>query len=403
MNSVWRRAGLTALLLASAVQAGGIDVAKLTRLRVIVDAVYRMDYERAESLSTRLIGESPNDPAGYVFLARTYWARELNRQQALSMDRFAAPDFFQESKDYKYTIRGEPGAVLVFDEVTEQAIAKAKDLIRTDPDTGRFLLGLAYSNQATFDASLKGSWWSAFRAGQRAVSLHRQVRAANPGLADPLMAMGVYDYVAASVPWTVRWLGLLIGVGLGDKGRGKQQLETAASRAVLVAEDASVLLALIYTREENYQAAYDKITALGERFPENYLLQLDRAGLARRMRQHELAVKILATILRKIESAEHGFNRLERAVVWNRLGITHRAAGDLPTAEKWLRRVLEDPAAGPQPKIIAHLELGKTLDLEGRRQEALTQYQSVAASENVHGSRHEAARFLKSPYRERAR
>jgi len=401
MNRVWGKVGLLAALAAPAAQAA-IEAARLERLRPVVDAIYRMDYPRAESFCKRLIQELPEDPAGYVFLARTYWAQELNRHHALSMDRFAAPDFFQESKDYKYKIAVDPAAEKAFAEATKQAIAKATALLKTDPDLGRFMLGLAYQNQTTFDASLRGSWWSAFRAGQRAVNLHRQVRASNPGLDDPLLAMGGYDYVAASVPWTVRWLGLLIGVGLGDKRRGKQQLETAASKAVLVAEDADVLLALIYTREENYQSAYQKMTALGRRYPENYLLQLDRAGLARRMRQPELAVQILSDILRKIDTGEHGYNRLERAVVQNRLGITFRSAGDLRTAEQWFRKVLESPAASPQPKIVAHLELGKTLDLANRRQEALAHYRTVAESENVHGSRHEAARLLKTAYRERA-
>jgi len=402
VTSVWRKAGLTAALLAPAALEAAIDVAGLTRLRVIVDAIYRMEYERAEALCTKLIGEAPEDPAGYVFLARTYWARELNRHRALSMDRFAAPDFFQESKDYKYTIRGEPGAVLVFDEATERAVAKARALLTTDPDTARFFLGLAYQNQTTFDASLKGSWWSAFRAGQRAVSLHRQVLASNPGLADALMAIGAYDYVAASVPWKVRWLGILIGVGLGSKDRGKEQLETVASKGLLLAEDAGIILSLIYTRERNYQRAYDKITALGQKYKENYLLQLDRAGLARRMAQPQLANQILTEILQKIERRQDGYGRLERAVVYNRFGITFRSAGDLPAAEKWFREVLEDPSAPQQEKIVAHLEMGKTLDLANRRAEATEHYRQVAAAENVQGSRHEASALLKTAYREKA-
>jgi len=402
MKGLCGRVRLLGALLAPAALWGAIDPAQLTRLRAVVDAIYRMNYDQAEALSKRLIQDAPDDPAGYVYLARTHWARELNRHHALSMDRFAAPDFFQESKDYKYTIRADPGAEKAFNDATEQAIARSRALLNADPDRGRFFLGLAYQNQTTFDASLRGSWWSAFRAGQRAVSLHRQVRASNQGFADPLLALGTYDYVAASVPWTVRWLGLLVGMGLGNKQRGKQQLETAAAKAVLVAEDADVLLSLIYTREEDYKSAYKKITALGARYPENYLLQLDRAGLARRMGQPELAVQILSGILRKIETGEHGYRRLERAVVYNRLGITSRSARDLHGAEQWFRKVLADQAATQPSKIVAHLELGKTLDLGNRRQEALAEYRTVAASENVHGSRHEASRLLKTAYREKA-
>ena len=119
------------------------------------------------------------------------------------------------------------------------------------------------------------------------------------------------------------------------------------------------------------------------------------------MGQPELAVEILSEILGKIETGKDGYGRLERAVVYNRLGLTYRSAGDLPMAEKWFRKVLEDQSATQQPKTRAHLELGKTLDLANRRQEALAHYRTVAESENVHGSRYEAARLLKTVYREK--
>ena len=262
------------------------------------------------------------------------------------------------------------------------------------------MLGLAYQNQVTFDASLKGSWWSAFRAGTKTRRYHREVFEANPDFADPLLALGVYDYVAGSVPWSVRWLAFLLGHH-GDRERGKEELETAARKALLVKEDAQVVLILIYARErENaYEKAFAKLTALGEQYPENYLFQLDRASVALKIKQPAQAIDILNGVLDRIRRAQYGYERIEPAVIYNQLGLASRESNDLAVAGKWFRTTLDEKSSSPRSATLARLELGKTLDLLGRREEALEQYRIVRDGADIAGSRKEASQYLESPYR----
>ena len=392
---------LSAALVVWAGSAAALDRQKLERLRPIMDAIYRLDYDRSEALSKKLIAEAPDDPAGYVFLARTYWSMELNRHLALRVDRFAASDFFRDSKEggFKYRIDVDPAMERRFQEASRRAIEKAKAQIRTDPDTAGFLLGLAYQNLVTFDASLKGGWWSAFRAGQRSVKHQGEVWSRNRDFADPLLAIGAYDYVAGSVPWSVRWLTVFLGMELGNKVRGKQRLETAAEKAVLMGGDAAIMLVLIHTREKNYETAYGILTALGRKYPENYLVQLDRAELARRMRRFDLTTSILSEMLLRIQAGEAGYSDMLRSGVYHQLGLSFRAAGRLRAAETWFRVLLQDRNSPQRYRTIAHLELGKTLDLEGRRQDALAHYRQVLETEDVGGSRREAERLILSGFK----
>jgi tetratricopeptide (TPR) repeat protein len=389
-----------AFALALAAQGAVLSDARVAQIRSILDAIYRLDHDRAEALCRKIIEADPDDPTGYVFLARTYWSRELTRHHALSMERFAAPDFFQDAKDYKYKIPVDPAAQRMFDDLIARGKQRARALKERDADAGRLLLGLAFQNVSTFDASLKGGWWNAFRQGERAVDEHRRILERRPDAVEAMLSVGTYEYVAGSLPWFLKMWGVLIGVRGGSKPTGKAMITRAASPGALFAEDASVMLSLIHTRERNYARAYEILAALGEKYPENFLFQLDRASLARRMRNHGAAVSILSECLEKIESGFASYRNLDRGIVYNRIGLAYRAAGQPRAAERWFRLALQEQRPAPLAKAIAHLELGRTLDVLGRRGEAVEQYRAVLGLESVAGSRQDAERHLRAPYRE---
>ncbi|MBI3667615.1 MAG: hypothetical protein HY236_15535 [Acidobacteria bacterium] len=220
---------------------------RLQRIRQGLQEIYNLEHTRAAELFQGMIRESPDDPAGYVYLAYTYWLQELSGKQELSIDRFAASDFFSEIPQYQLQV--DPVVEARFRRVSEQAIEKARLRLARDPGdkTARFLLGLAYQNLASFEASLKRNWWPAFRLGTRTFRYHRELLREDPNFHDARLTTGVYNYVAGSLSWNVKWLAFLMGYR-GSKTRGKQELQTAAEKALLVADDARVILILIHTR-----------------------------------------------------------------------------------------------------------------------------------------------------------
>jgi tetratricopeptide (TPR) repeat protein len=355
---------------------------QLARIKEGLAHIYSLDHARAEAVFSDMIAGAPDDPAGYAYLAMTVWLRELADKQHLSIDRFAATDFFIE--DPRRLDSVDPAVEARFRLLSGQAIERARR--RPADNTTLFLLGLAYQNLATFEASLKRNWWAAFRNGARTYDYDRELLRRDPGLDDARLATGVYNYVAGSLGWSVRWLALLMGYR-GSRERGKQDLEAAAARGELAADDARVILVLIYTRERDYPRAFAHLEALHKRRPRNYLVHLDMAGVALRMNQSARAIGIYQDVLR-----DH--SGLERAAVYNRLGVACRAAGDLAASAEWLRRAL---AAQPSPRTaaLAHLELGKTLDAMGRREEARAEYQAAAGAPDFAGSREEAVRLLR--------
>jgi Tfp pilus assembly protein PilF len=370
---------------------------QLKRIRRGVTDLYNMEYARAEGAFEQMVRESPEDPAGYAYLAMTYWIQELAGKQELSIDRFASSDFFVESP--KYRVQVDPALEQKFRDASHKTIETADPRIERDPnDRGaRFLRGLAYQNLASFDATLKRNWLSAVRWGARTFDDYRELLRQDPEFHDAKLAIGVRDYVAGSLPWKVKWFAFLIGYH-GDRERGRRNIEAAAQKARLVADDAKLILILIHTREGNYAKATQYLTELHRKYPQNYLLDLDRGGMALLMKQPDQAVAIYQGILKKSQAGAPKYKEIEPAFLYNRLGVAFRQKSDLPRAAELFRRALNGSGAAPRSRIISRLELAKTLDLQGLRQDAVEFYRAVASADDVAGSKEEAMRFLRRPF-----
>ncbi len=391
------KAIVSILALSALMPAGDLfPPARMGRIRQGLGEIYALNHQKAAGIFEQMITESPDDPAGYAYLATTLWRKQLSDMQELSIDRFAASGFFAENA--RPLVAVDPAFEARFRRLSMEAIARAKQRIGIAPDdkASLFILGLTYQNLAAFEASLKRNWWSAVRYGSRAYRYHRGLLRRDPTLHDARLATGVYTYVAGSLDWRVRWLALLMGYW-GSQERGKRQIELAAREGELAADDARVVLVLILTRERDYARAHDYLAALLAKYPQNYLFDLDMAGLALLMNRSGEATATYRQILGKHEAGTPNYRELEPASLYNRLGVSLRRESDLPGSLLWFRRALGEPGASDRTRTIAHLELGKTFELMGERHQAAAEYRIVAAAPDYAGTRAEANRLL-APY-----
>ncbi len=393
---------LPLLAVAGRAQTPIFSAQDLPRLERGIHAVYSLEHDQAIAEYKALIRERSDDPLGYAFLAKTYWLKELVAKQELSIDRFAASDFFAENPRYVPAV--DPEAERLFREASDQAVEKARAQLGRNPGDPRalFLLGMAYQNVASFEASLERAWWASFRAGSKSNRYHRELLETHPKLYDAYLTTGVFDYVTGSLGWGTRWLAFLLG-HVGSKEKGREELRETAARSALFGDDARVILALIYTRERRYQAAFDEMSTLLKRYPKNYLVHLDMGGIALLMRRPEAALTIYNDVLRKVRERRDRYDRLEVATVLNRLGVALRREGDLRGSIEHFEQALQHPNLSGHTRVVAHLELGKTYDVIGRRPQALREYQAVLELEDFADSRAEARELLEHPYRMPAR
>ncbi len=105
---------------------------QMERIQQGVRAIYNLEHDRAVEIYQAMIDESPDEPAGYTYLAKTYWLQELVAKQELSIDRFAASDFFAETVKYKPQV--DPRAEQRFRQANDLAIAKGRERLKSQPN-----------------------------------------------------------------------------------------------------------------------------------------------------------------------------------------------------------------------------------------------------------------------------
>jgi len=372
----------------------------LSRLQQGIRYIYSLEHDRAIEIYEQMGRDAPDDPTGDTYLAKAYWLKELVQKQELSIDRFASSDFFAETPKYRPVITAQ--VENNFRAITDRAIEKAKVRLDRNPNDkqAKFLLGVSYQNLASFEAALKRSWWSSFRAGSKSHRYHEELLEGDPRAYDAYLTSGVFNYVTGSLGWETKWLALLFGYS-GSKKRGIEQLNLAAQKAQLGSDDARVMLILIYTRERRFQQAFDELSILLKKYPKNYLVHLDMGGIALLMKNHAAALSIYNDILQKVRQQQPGYTGIEEATVFNRLGVANRSKDDFQTAEEWFRKALAASNGNDLNRTVGHLELGKTYDLARRRDDAIREYQAVVELPDFAGSREEARALIEKPYHRR--
>ncbi len=344
-----------------------------------------------------LIASNPADPLGHAMLARTLWARVLNNERALNAERFVGvpPPNGTATLSQQVT----PAVKARFLEESRKAITLARSRLLQSPAdrSALFVLGLAHLNLAAFEYSVNGNIWGAFRNGESAVDAHRRLLRLDPVLGDPHLANGMALYLADVLPWKVKWLAVLLGFQRGRE-EGKKEIEVAARTGNLNADDARTMLVLLNERDGQLDKARGFLLELHQRYPRNYIVELELAGVEMRLHRFEQARFICRRILAKAAGQRDGYQRLGRPGLYIKLGICARQTGRAGEASAYLLAALDHPARSDSSVTVALVELGKAFDLLGRRSEAVSCYRRAARSPDVSGSRNEALRLMRSPF-----
>ena len=156
-----------------------------------------------------------------------------------------------------------------------QAIAEAARLTVAEPERAEawLYLGAAYGVRAQFRVH-RLERLAAARDGKRIKESLERALALDPTMHDAEFGLGMYRYyadVAPAVLRMLRWLLLLPG---GDRVDGLRQLESAATRGLLVRGEAQFQIHVLYLwYEQKAPQALAIVRGLQERYPHNWLFR----------------------------------------------------------------------------------------------------------------------------------
>lgn len=372
-----------------------------------LDALYNIDYDKAERDFKEIVRLTPNHPGGYQLLAARVWIKTLYESRRLQSSLYSSEGFYSNGDD-----KVDPKIVTEFRNLTREAKRLAEAKLKQEPKNVEALDFLANTEglKASFEEAVERRHFAALRDGNDAVNHHRDVLKLDPAYIDAQITIGLYEYVVGSLPLPVKILAGATGYR-GSKKRGLAMLEQVAKEGRWAQDDAKSVLILLYTREKRFADVLKLTRELSAKYPRNYLLRLETAdalvGLAGLKRKE----KDLAGAVQAEKEAFATFDELlrdrnVRDVAARALDLIHFKYGEVLLIAGYHERAAKEflsatKVAGAEAGLVtmAHLYAARSYDVGGKREEALAQYRTVLARPNIYDAHEEAKRGLHKAYK----
>jgi tetratricopeptide (TPR) repeat protein len=383
--------------------------ARLDQLRAKgYEALYNLDYEGARRLFKEMTQLFPDHPAGPQCLAATIWLEELNRSRHLQASLYSSESLYSRND------KVDPLTVEHFRDWTRKAKLLSEARLRRNPKDveALYFLGATDGLKAVFTAAVEGRYRAALVESSRAVERHKEVLKIDPDLHDAELTIGMSNYIVGSLPLPLKVLASIGGVR-GSKKRGLEMLERVARDGHWARDIARTLLIDLYKREKRWPEALTLTRELAAKYPRNYLFHLQAADAivaqATTMQQKEgpasaseakarEAFSIFEALLHD-RTPQNDAAKRAADLIHFRYGVVLLMVGEPERAIDEFSSAATLAGADSSLATMARLRRAQSMDLAGKRREALTEYQAVLKRPNVYHSHDEARRGLKAQLR----
>lgn len=367
----------SSLLQAQWIQDSSID----GRMRRGIDAIYNIEFSKADKEFEEVIRLMPDHPAGYFFQAMTLWWRILS-------------NFEDESHDREFL-----GALDKVVSMCETRLDKDENDV-----TALFYKGGAVGFQGRLRAN-RGSWLAAANDGLVALPAIRRAFKLDPTNSDVLLGMGIYNYYAEVIPGQYPIVKpVMIFLPGGDKQKGLEQLEIAAQKARYAKVEAMYfLLQTYFTYERQFVRALEIAQELHNKYPRNPLFHRMCGRSYVSLGYWAEAFKVFSEVEEKYRTHQAGYDVYDGREAYYYIGRHLFLSGrfeesiqNLLRCDEICRRVDKNNASGFMS--MANLLIGMAYDAQKKRGSALAQYQKVLDMKEFENTHKEARRYTEKPY-----
>ncbi len=343
------------------------------KLERIQSAIYRLDFSLAEVLSRELVAEQPDNPEGFAFLAITKWNVLLQAAGNLALDDYATPTPFSKGRSYK-RIEQESSE---FEAANDALLEVAKRVLQEDPSNVKALYfeGLAYENSSVSAFAIRKETGQGVNWGRRAMSVHKEVLKLDPQFVDAKLSLATGEFAAATLPWSVKWLAFLLGYR-GDKEEALEKLEEVIESGVYRKLDAQVVMAVLNAWKGDANKAVEAFRSLGQRFPENYLIDINVAAIYEgdRLGNRKAALAVYENLLKQLGKKAPG---LEAGEVHYRIGKTYFGLREYSKALDSFQQVLASKVVEQETVPLSHYYMALIHERQGAKEKARGHYRKV--------------------------
>ncbi len=346
-----------------------------------INAVYNLEFEKAEVEFSTLAKNYPSHPAGKFFLAMIDWWNIL-----MTIDDESHDDAFIKKMD--------------------EVIELSDSLLNVNENdvSALFFKGGALGFQGRLQAN-RGSWIKAANNGRLALPIVQKAYKISPGNFDIFLGIGIYNYYASTIPKKYPFVKpVMIFFPTGDKQKGIEQLIKASENAKFAAFEAKYfLLQLSYNYERQYEKAYEFSTSLLKQFPNNVVFHRYVGRSTYVLAKYGESQSVFSEILSRCENNLRGYSNFAKREAIYYLGMIAMNTSNYDQALKYfyqcdeLSRVLHKEETS-EFMTMTNLRIGMIYDVQKKRNDAIMQYQKVQRLKKFENSHELAQQYLKNPY-----
>ncbi len=255
----------------------------IEKIKLAMDANYRMDSERSEVIFNEAISEWPEDPMPYLFKGGLY----LNKFRHLNENMEEERARLKEQILY----------------LNNKVIDIARRRIEEDPDDVKayYCLGGANGNLGRFYI-LNGKWLRGYWKGKKGFKILEKIVEKDHEYYDAYVGLGIYHYFSATLPKVVRALSFLLGGPKGDKEKGIRELKLVRDNGTLLPVEARRVLLRVFRFEKDWNGFYHTSKWLAEQYPENINFQIPYIYGLTQERQYSTAQHQLSKVDSMLEN-----------------------------------------------------------------------------------------------------
>lgn len=348
-----------------------------------IKQIYNIKFSEAKSTFDLLSVKYPDHPAGKFFLAMIDWWKIL-----LDPDSEQYDDLFIKKLD---------GVINQCDKILDK-----------DPNNfeALFFKGGALGFRGRLH-SFRESWLKAASDAKEAMPMLGDAYKVKPQNIDLRFGFGIYDYYAEVIPGKYPFIKpLMFFLPKGDKEKGIKELNYAADKGKFTKYEARYfLMSIYYNYENNPYKADEYADELIKDFPDNPVFERWKGRIMAKEGNNLVAATYFSDILEKANGNMPGYNypSVRREASYY-VGLHLKNVGKLDSAKyyfntcaKLSKQLDKDEESGFL--INSYLYLGMINDLQGKREDAISDYKLLLDMKN-YGKSHELAKeYLKTPYK----
>lgn len=231
-----------------------------------IEAFYQSDWKEASTIFEKLQEVNPSDARAYFFY---------------SMIPFWQYYFGDQSH----------GAANLYLERSEKALSVShKQLEDNSRDTTMILMLSGLYGYRSLIAASEENYKTAVSSGLDGFKYTRILLSLDSSDPKALIGKGMFYYMMGTVPSSLRWVTNMAGVS-GNMEEGFRALESAARSDSYVRNDAKMILAYLYERENNLSKSLEHLQDLSEDYPKNIIFQYNLGRVLERTGKEAMAEK----------------------------------------------------------------------------------------------------------------